>query len=96
MCKCKQKKDLQPMNRYLNDEAKFGFIIQNKNYLYFLSQIKEANNYTYEKKTEELGNFGYRYTLGIDSQTYIAERYIYNAILPIKLQDKIRKSYPYE
>jgi hypothetical protein len=96
MCKCKQKKDLQIQNKYFQDEAKFGFILKDKNYLYFLDKIRENNNYIYEKKTEEMGNFGYRYTLALDPQSYIAERYIYNAIMPIKLQDKIRKSYPYE
>lgn len=95
MCKCKQRKELQ-FYKYLNDEAKFGFIIQNKNYLYLLDNVREANNYIYERKTEEMGNFGYRYSLSVDQQSYIADRLIYNAILPIKLQSKIDKRYPYE
>ena len=95
MCKCKEKKEL-PTYKYFQDEAKFGFILRNKNYLYFLDKIRESNNYIYEAKTEEMGNFGYRYTLLLEPQSYIAEKYTYNAILPIRLQDKIQKSYPYE
>jgi hypothetical protein len=83
-------------HRYLNDEAKFGFILRNKDYLYLLDKVREANNYIFEKRTEEMGNFGYRYTLAVDPQSYIAERYMYNAILPIKLQTKVQKPYPYE
>lgn len=84
------------VNKYFNDSSKFGYLLENRPYLSMLSKIREANNYLFEEKTEEMGDFGYRYTLDIDSQTYIAERYIYNAILPIKLQSKIDKRYPYE
>ena len=84
------------VNRYFNDSSKFGYIIESRPYLSMLSKISEKNNYIYEIKTEELGNFGYRYTLSVDAQTYIADRLIYNAILPIRLQDKITKPYPYE
>lgn len=84
------------VNKYFNDSSKFGYLLENRPYLSLLDKIREANNYLFQQKTEETGNFGYRYSLSVDQQSYIADRLIYNAILPIKLQSKIDKRYPYE